>query len=320
MQRLLSLLLLVGLFGSGLMGQQDAQFTQFMQYKLGYNPAYAGADETSVFSLFAREQWLGLDGGPSSQILTYNTPLTSAGTGIGIRLSRFAVGLENNYQAEASYAYRVQLPRGMRLGFGISARVSQYAINFQEATPIQGGGVDQSIPAGQASKILPNFGFGIYFNSPSFYLGVSAPKLLEGNIDFSSQTTELSREVRHFYAMTGFKLRLSDNFTLQPQAMAKYVIGTPFDADFNLTAELGRVLGLGLSYRMGGSTVDGSGESAGAQTSFWLGNHLQLGLNYDLGLSELRSQHNGSVEVMIRYLVGGRSEAIRIVDPRAIGG
>lgn len=319
MQRSLQLLLLACLLSSGLWAQQEAQFTQFMQYKLGYNPAYAGAEETSVFTLFAREQWLGLDGSPSSQILTYNTPLTSSGTGLGGRISRFAVGLETNYQAEASYAYRIQLPRGMRLGLGISARVSQFAVNFQDATPVQGGGVDQAIPGGQQSKIVPNFGFGIYFNSPSFYLGVSAPKLLESNIDFTAETTELSKEVRHFYAMTGIKFRLSENFTLHPQALAKYVIGAPFDADFNLTAELGRNLGIGASYRLGGSTIDGSGESAGVQTSFFLGNHLQLGLNYDLGLSEIRSQHNGSVEVMLRYLVGGRSEVVRIVDPRAIG-
>ncbi|PHI18494.1 hypothetical protein CEQ90_17595 [Lewinellaceae bacterium SD302] len=317
-QRNYVLLLLLCLLSGGLAAQQDPQYTQFMNYKLGYNAAFAGAEETSVFTLFAREQWLGVDGAPSSQILTYNTPLTSSGTGIGARISRLGIGLENNYQAEVSYAYRIQMPRGMRLGFGLSARVSQYAINFQDATPVQGGGVDQAIPAGQESKTVPNFGFGIYFNTPSFYFGVSAPKLLESNLDFDDASTVISREVRHYYAMTGIKFRFSENFALQPQALAKYVIGAPFDADFNLSAELGRNLGLGLSYRLGGSTVDGSGESAGAQVTFFAGNHLQFGFNYDLGLSEFRSQHSGSVEAMVRYLVGGRAQAVRIVDPRSV--
>lgn len=318
MIRSIQLLLLLSFLTAGLSAQQDPQFTQFMHYKLGYNPAFAGAEETSVFTLIGREQWLGLDGSPSSQLITYNTPLTSSGTGVGVRVSRFGIGLENNYQGEISYAYRIQLPRGMRLGFGLSGRVSQYAINFQDATPVQGGGVDQAIPPGEATKLVPNFGFGIYFNTPSFYLGVSAPKLLESNIDFTDGSTELSREVRHFYGMAGIRLRLSDQFTLHPQALAKYVTGAPFDADLNLTAELGRSLGIGASYRLGGSTEGGSGESVSGQLSLYLSNHLQLGLNYDMGLSELRDQHNGSLEVMLRYLVGGRAEAIKIVDPRAL--
>lgn len=319
MQRLIITLIGLLLATASLTAQQDAQFTQFMNYKIGYNAAYAGAPETSEFTVFAREQWLGLDGSPSSQILTYNTPLTSSGTGLAARVSRLAIGLEASYQAEISYAYRIQMPRGMRLGLGISGRLSQYAVNFQDATPVQSGGVDQAIPGAQADKLVPNFGFGIYFNTPSFYFGVSAPKLLEANIDFTDGSTTLSREVRHYYAMTGLRLRMGDQLTLVPQALAKYVTGAPFDADFNLTAELGRNLGLGVSYRLGGSTVDGSGESAGVQANIFMSNHLQLGLNYDLGLSEIRSQHSGSVEVMIRYLVGGRSEAIRVVDPRQLG-
>jgi len=38
-----------------LAAQQDAQYTQFMNHKLGYNPAFAGAEETSTFILFARQ-------------------------------------------------------------------------------------------------------------------------------------------------------------------------------------------------------------------------------------------------------------------------
>ena len=315
-------LILGGLFTllafTSLTAQQDAQYTQFMNHKLGYNPAFAGAEETSTFILFARQQWMGLEGAPSSQIITYNTPFSATGTGLGLRIQRLGIGLENRYTFDASYAYRIQLRRGARLGIGISASARQFSVNFQEATPIQGGGQDGSIPPGQESKLVPNFGFGIYFDSPNFYLGVSAPRLLENNIDFADDETIISRQVRHFYAMTGLRFALNENVSLFPQALFKVVSGAPFDADFNLTGEFGRNLSVGASYRMGGSSESGIGESLSGLLGYWISNKLQIGLTYDIGLSELRSQHSGSLEVMIRYAVGGRSEPTEIVDPRSI--
>lgn len=303
---------------SGLSAQQDAQYTQFMNFKLGYNPAFAGAEETSVFQINARQQWLGFDDAPSSQILSYNTPFSTSGSGLGARISRLTIGLENHYTGEVSYAYRIQLRRGARLGLGLSASARQFTINFQDATPIQGGGVDQSIPPGQESKVVPNFGAGIYFDSPGFYVGISAPRLLENNLDFTDDETIISREVRHFYAMTGVMFNLSEQFSLQPQALFKLVNGAPFDADFNVMAGFGRNFKLGTSYRLGGSTVDGFGESMSILTSFFAGNHLEIGLNYDIGLGELGSQHGGSFEAMVRYLIGGRSAPAQVVDPRSL--
>ncbi len=299
-----------------IVGQQDAQYTQFMDLKLAYNPAYAGADAGSELQLFARQQWVGLDGAPSSQMISFNTPFSATGTGMGLRLSRLAIGLENQYNGELSYAYRIQLPRGARLGIGLAASARQLTINFQDATPIQSGGVDQSIPLGQESKIVPNFGAGIYFDSPRFYLGISAPRLLENNIDFTATETIVSRELRHLYAMTGYKFQLSEQFSLQPQALVKLVEGAPFDADFNLTAGLGRNVELGASYRMGGSAESGIGESLSVLAAFFVSNQLQLGFSYDIGMSELRTQHNGSFGLRLRYIFGGRPAPVIIVDPR----
>ncbi|MEM9836189.1 MAG: type IX secretion system membrane protein PorP/SprF [Bacteroidota bacterium] len=300
-----------------LLGQQDAQYTQFMNFKLGYNPAFAGAEETSVVQLHARQQWLGFEGGPSSQIVAYNTPFSASGSGLGLKISRLSLGLENHFNGEASYAYRIQLRRGARLGIGLSASVRQFSVDFQNATPVQGGGIDQAIPPGQESKVVPNFGAGIYFDSPGFYLGISAPRLLENNLEFTDDETIISREARHFYAMTGFTFSLSDQLTLQPQALFKLVQAAPFDADFNLTAGLGRNVKIGASYRLGGSTVNGFGESISGLASFFAGKHLEIGMTYDVGLGDLGNQHNGSFEAMIRYLIGGRSTPISIEDPRA---
>lgn len=303
------LVLVVG----GLSAQQDAQYTQFMYNKLGFNPAFAGSVESTEVQAVFRQQWLGLNDAPSSQIATLNTPLTSNGTGVGARLSRVTVGLEQQYNVEGSYAYRFPIGRGSRLGLGVSASARYFNIEYQNANPIQGGGVDAAIPGATESKILPNFGAGIYVDGPNYYLGISVPRLLQNDIDLGSEETIISREARHFYFMGGVKVRVNDKLSLEPQMLAKYVSGAPFDADFNLTAYLGSSLFTGLSYRLGGN---GAGESASVLFGTYVSDHISMCLAYDLGLSDLNTAQSGSVEMAVTYSFGGRPASGGVIDPR----
>jgi len=317
MNKVISQLLTVFLLLAGgiLDAQQDAQYTQFMYNKLGFNPGYAGSVESTHFRVVARQQWLGLDGAPSSQLATFNTPLTSSGTGVAARLSRVTIGLEQQYNVEGSYAYRFPLGRGTRLGLGISASARYFNIDYQNARPTQGGGQDVAIPGATESKIVPNFGAGVYVDGPNYYVGISLPRLLESNIDLGEEETIISREARHYYFMGGIRLKVSEKLDLEPQLLAKYVIGAPFDADFNVTAHLGNDYLAGISYRLGGN---GAGESASILAGLHISEYIFLGLSYDLGLSDLKVAQSGSVELTAAYSMGGRSSGSEVVDPREL--
>ena len=297
---------------TGVRAQTDPQYTQFMLQPTAYNPAAAGATESGHVTVLARQQWLGFEGGPESQQALLSLPLNSAGTGLGLRLQQASIGLEQQYAVEGSFAYRFAIGRGTRMGLGISATARQYGVDFTRARPVQGG-VDQAIPGGNATKIVPNFGAGAYVDGPGFYVGIGVPRLLANNLDLGDEETVIGREARHFYFQAGTKFHPSDKVALEPQVLAKYVIGAPFDADFNLTAYLGDNLFLGANYRLGGN---GTGESASAQAGFFLGGHLMLALAYDLGLSELAFAHDGSVEAVVRYSFGRRARGGAVIDPR----
>jgi len=309
--QLLPLLLL--LVSGAAAAQQDAQYTQFMYNKLAFNPAVAGLPESTEFQVSARQQWLGLNEAPSSQMLTFNTPLTFAGTGVGARLNRVTIGLEQQYNVEGSYAYRIPLSRGTRLGLGVSASARYFNIEYDRARPTQGGGVDTAIPTATASKVVPNFGAGIYVDGPAYYVGFSLPRLLKNNIDLGEEEAIISREARHFYFTGGVTFKLSEKLKLEPQFLAKFVSGAPFDADFNVTAYVGENLFTGISYRLGGN---GIGESASGLAGIYINEHISMCLAYDLGLSDLKSSQSGSVELVATYSIGGRSRAGTIVDPR----
>ena len=60
-----------------MLGQQDAQYTQYMYNTININPAYAGSRGTiSIFGLH-RTQWVGLDGAPVTNTFSVNTPIST---------------------------------------------------------------------------------------------------------------------------------------------------------------------------------------------------------------------------------------------------
>jgi type IX secretion system PorP/SprF family membrane protein len=300
----------------GLMAQQDEQFTQFMHHKLGFNPAYAGMQETPTFTALVRQQWAGLEGAPQSQLLTFNMPLTASGIGLGANISRHSIGATERLTADIAYAYRFRMGRGGRMGIGLSTSVRQFQVNFDETTATQPIDGDPSIPVGMQSKYLPNFGAGIYYNNQTFYLGFSAPRLLTNNIDFAEETTIISREVPHYYLMAGVLVRLSEQIQLQPQAILKYLEGAPFEGDINLNFIFSETVYSGVSYRIGGSSQTGLGEAGSVLLGMHLSDKFLFGLAYDFTLSELKSYTSGSMEGFLRYSIGGRSKGDEIMSPR----
>ena len=76
-----TLIAISGLFTTGF-AQQQPHNTQFMYYKMGYNPGVAGSQESTCISCIYRQQWVGLDGAPSMAVATYTT---AGNTGLGNR-------------------------------------------------------------------------------------------------------------------------------------------------------------------------------------------------------------------------------------------
>ncbi len=313
--------LFICIFISGvLFAQQDDQFTHFMHNKMGYNPAFAGELETGTFTALVRQQYLGLEDAPSAQMLAFNMPLSSTGIGLGGQISRSSIGLSEQYTMTGNYAYRLNMGVGGRLGIGVSTSVRLLRVNFDEARPIEAISLDEAIPAGLQSKYVANFGGGLYYSNQQFFVGFSVPRLLENNIDLSDEGMVISREIRHFYLMGGMTLPIDEKVKIQPQALLKFVSGAPFDADVNATLIFNDKVYTGLSYRIGGSSESGIGESASILAAIDVSENWRFGLAYDLVLSEFRSYQNGSIEALIRYAIGGKSQGDTIESPRFFPG
>lgn len=87
--------------------QQDLQYTQFMFNKMAYNPAYAGSFESPTLTAIYRKQWIGLEGSPETQVLSYNQRMLNNRVGIGGTLTRSVIGITRNITLDVPYAYQI---------------------------------------------------------------------------------------------------------------------------------------------------------------------------------------------------------------------
>ncbi|MCD8406310.1 type IX secretion system membrane protein PorP/SprF, partial [Tenacibaculum dicentrarchi] len=93
---------------SGINAQQDPQYTQYMYNTMTVNPAYAGSNGHSIINLLGRTQWVGVDGAPDSQTLSYDTPLGYSGVGLGINLTNDRIGPSNELYLDINGSYTIR--------------------------------------------------------------------------------------------------------------------------------------------------------------------------------------------------------------------
>lgn len=295
--------------------QQEEQYTQFMFYKLGFNPGYAGGQSGANISVLARNQWIGFDGAPQTQLITFNTPLLNDRVGLGGSILRQSIGVTSYYTAEAAYAYRIKAGRGV-LGLGLQGSVRLLRINYAALDGTQSIDIDNAVPASLQSKYIPNFGFGAYYNTDRFYLGISAPRLLQNNIVINDEALFVNKERRHYYFMGGLILPLGESVQLQPQMLLKFISDVPFDADLNCNFIFNERFTTGLSYRLGGNSDTNNGESVSLLLAAQVTDNLLLGISYDATLTDLRNHSSGTAEIALRYGIGGISKGKDFVSPR----
>ena len=297
------------------LAQQEQQYTQFMYNKLSINPGYAGSKGVPCLTAIFRKQWIGLDGAPETQILSFQGLSKNKKIGLGINFNRNIIGISERWTAEGSYAYRIKAGQAT-LAIGLQASVRYYGANFLDRrlisiTPLQ---ADGAIELGTQTKYLPNFGMGFYLDTKDFYIGFSVPRLLENDLDFNEFGSIPSSEIQHINAMAGFTINLSDDAILYPQVLIKYAPNVPLDADINLNILLGNIITVGATYRIGGSTNTG-GESLDFILGGQISDRIFLGFSYDMTLSELKNYNQGGVEALVQYCFTKRSP-IEFINPR----
>jgi type IX secretion system PorP/SprF family membrane protein len=297
-----TILLFLVLFSLDTQAQQDPMYTQYMYNTLSVNPGYAGSRGALSITGLAREQWFGIDGRPRTQTLTLHTPIYNENMGLGLSVVNDNVGPVHQTMLYADYAYSIQTTENAKLAFGLKAGLSIFQANLNSMTPDVGG--DTQI-YDINNKLLPNIGIGLYYYSDKGYVGLSAPKLLQHDLETGNTTT--SKELRHYFLIGGYVFDVSENLKFKPSFLVKAVEGAPLSMDLTGMAFIKEKLGVGLSYR--------NGDSFSGLLQYYITPQFRLGYAYDFTTTQLHDFNSGSHELMIGYDFK-YGESTRIYSPR----
>jgi type IX secretion system PorP/SprF family membrane protein len=298
-----------------MVAQQQQMYTQFMYNKLNINPGFAGNESYLTGTLIYRDQWHGFPGSPKAQVFSINMPRIGKRVGLGFNVERQSIGVTQKVSFQGMYAYKFDLEDGT-LSMGITASGRKLNLDFTDPSlyAVQGIFDDPSIPKTRQSKNIFNAGFGVYYNTPQFYIGASVPRLIKSDLDFDTNNL-FSTEVRHLWFMSGATFQVKDHWRFTPQLLFKVAEQTPFGVDINASMTYKDKYTGGLTYRTGGSTID-FGESLDLIWGMQLTDRTLISFAYDITLSQIRIADAGSLEVLVNYNLIPRKIKTVVINPR----
>jgi type IX secretion system PorP/SprF family membrane protein len=287
---------IIGLFTTTGFGQQDIQFTQFMNNRLFYNPGVAGSSKSICITGVHRSQWVGFDNAPTTQNINAEIPISAIRGALMVNISNDQIGFFRDITAGVGYAYQLDLGEGT-LGFGLRVDFRNTSITQGDWLPPESL-TDPNLGKVDASDMAPDLNFGVHYERSDFWAGISSSRLLtaESELDNTASPAGLTRlkGVRHFFFMGGYNWEIPNTaFKLSPAIMVKSDLAAPPQFDINLSGWYNNQIMAGVTYR----ATDAVALMAGYQIT----PQLRAFYSYDITTSALTAASKGSHEIVVNY-------------------
>jgi type IX secretion system PorP/SprF family membrane protein len=259
------------------------------------NPAYAGNRGVPSLSVIWREQWVGLQGSPSTKSFTYDLPSDNKKNGFGIQFydDKYVnyikrTGLNLYYNVKVPVSDKGVLSLGFKGGFYNDSKNLNSAYLGESSRYLS-----DIAYASNLNQLVPLAGAGLYYNDDKFYAGFSAPDLVVFSKvkNYNADNSLFQVNEIHYFLTAGYSFDLNEEVQLKPSFLIKATSGAPVEADLNTNLWLKNMFGVGLSYR--------TSESVLGLAEIQLTPQFRFGYAYDMPFKRPNSH-----ELFIRYEFG----------------
>ncbi len=328
MKRILFIAFNFVLFIQCVIAQQRPQYTHYIFNSYLLNPALSGIENYTDVKTGYRSQWTGLDGAPVTAYISVNMPIgqnfiqgdatafpASGGLnpasrlytqqyqaaephhGVGLTVVTDKAGPFTQTNIDATYAYHLGLTSKLNLAVGVSAGFSHNVLNLSELTTADPS--DPIVNSLNNNQWKPDLGIGVWAYASNYFIGLSAQQILPQNVYITSKANAYqNKTVPHYFLTGGFKFFLSDEVTLIPSVMLKYIQPIPTTYDINMKLSFADKFWIGGSYR--------HGDSYAGLVGLNLSSFVNIGYSYDVTTSALNTVSNGTHEIVIGILLNNR--------------
>ncbi len=286
-----AILLLCGSLAA--IAQQEWSNTQYLFNLYDVNSAYAGNHNTGSFALRHRSQWIGMEGAPVSQQLSFHTP-SGDQLGWGIKLNHERIGARDQQFVRLTGSWKLRFEEGT-LSLGLAGGIIRHGVNADKLTALDQG--DIQLQQMNNNVITPVADFSAFFNTKRFYIGVDCGRINRSKINYSNNS--LARLYFNSALVAGYMKRIGQSNMLQLSGLMKYSEGKLWQSEINLLYLHNNKYWIGAGYRI--------------QCCFQLfaainlTDHFRFGLSYDVAGKAMKGFHDGSAEVFLGYTMQTRS-------------
>ena len=291
MKQLKKIMALLALVSISANAQQDPQYTNYMYNTININPAYAGSrGALSIFGLH-RSQWVGLEGAPTTNSFSVNTPIADSKVGLGVSFVNDALGVMDENTLSVDFSYTLDLNnRGSKLSFGLKGSANLLNVAYSDLNKYNPN--DPQILNDVSNEFTPNIGAGIYWHTEKSYVGFSVPSFLEST-RYNNNIQSTMQQKMHYYLMGGHVFEINPTLKFKPAFLLKAVEGAPLQADITGNFLIHDKFTIGGAYRWDAAWS--------ALVGFQVTDGMFIGYSYDSDIKALRNYNNGSHEIFVRF-------------------
>jgi len=101
-----------------------------------------------------------------------------------------------------------------------------------------------------SGKFQTNFGAGLYYDHPDFYIGMAIPNMLASDkVRMDDEVMTSIADNMFFYSMVGYYWRVATDFTVKPRFQTRFGKGEKPSIDLTVAGNFANRAELGVTYR-----------------------------------------------------------------------
>lgn len=304
--------------------QQEGHYLNMASNPFILNPAAGGLSDVAHIELSSRNQWTGYSGGPRSVLLVGHTQLKvgkSSNSGlqefntdnsmlfqspkrstgkmkhvVGGKAVYDAIGPFVKTSIYGSYGFHLPFTKKINFGAGLGLGWSNLGILQDRVVLYQenDGAYDQFLGNTSSQNIL-DANAGVVFYSENLFFGLSTTQLLKNSVEFDDVVTT-SNFNRHYFLVAKYNFDLSEQFSIEPTVVAKYVQNSPFSADIGARFIYNKASWLALQYRTSNAFTFQVGTN--------IVKNIYVSYGFEIATGPLRNATSGTHELQLGFYIG----------------
>jgi type IX secretion system PorP/SprF family membrane protein len=300
-------------------GQQVPMYSQYIMNGFLINPSLAGRDGYTAVNLTVREQWIGIKGGPSTFMASFqmspsqnlfgsrsrnvmrkvSKPVKSGNMGLGGYVFNDNNGIIHRTGFQADYAYHIPFGKSeseMKY-FSMGLALVTYQLSIKTDDLNYSYSDDPLLNSYDKSVFITDFNFGTSYVTSKYYLGFSMTNLLRGSLIYGNSSDNKMGEIGHYFLTGGVNIPIDKDWSVKPSAFIKTSDLLLKSVQLDMTARLFYKdnYWAGVSYRTNDAVIIMFGLR---YENFYIANA------FDFTVSDIRKTTIGSFEINVAAKFG----------------